>query len=351
MTCLETMCIICLIKNSNIYKVKHLHEVIISILHRNGIQVFYDIYTNLMMCDSLILDKLSILKKFEDISPTVIKLSTLIRDRTSPMYKNIFFDIAIIDMNQNICNMFSSDAVYLSRDVYDNINTFSNIFNTYNNNHVKPSSCEYYKLYYYNGAPLLPNKLENDISILVDIISRIDHLSVAQSVLEMLISIIGYKLSLTQVIHLIEVKGVRTFTQYDGSYQPFDKLYISSPLISAVKYDDNIDRIRKLIDSGANINVLDSNCNSALYYALYNKKYIHINMLLDITLELYYRDIKSNVIHWCVRDGNIEILKIILDKGIDINIKNVAGLTPLDIALDWNRLEHVKVLSCYKRNI
>ena len=79
-----------------------------------------------------------------------------------------------------------------------------------------------------------------------------------------------------------------------------------SPLIYAIR-SDNYNKVRILLENGANPNFLTENMNTALMYAV-NKSYINKNTR--------------------TRD----IIKILLDYGADINIKNKKGYTAMDMA-------------------
>jgi ankyrin repeat protein len=77
--------------------------------------------------------------------------------------------------------------------------------------------------------------------------------------------------------------------------------------------EDNISRVKKLLDSGIDVNIKNSAKETPLYTAC--------------------------------RLRNIEIVKLLLEHpNIDVNIKDEHGDTPLFIACDYNRIEIVKLL-------
>ena len=56
-------------------------------------------------------------------------------------------------------------------------------------------------------------------------------------------------------------------------------------------------------------------------------------------------------LHVAVQNGNIDIVKMLLDAGHDLNAVNAEGLTPLDLAVTVNNSEVVKLLLEYKGKI
>ena len=60
-----------------------------------------------------------------------------------------------------------------------------------------------------------------------------------------------------------------------------------------------------------------------------------------------YQDRKGNTpLHHCVLNGNYELVKLLLSYGAAIDIKNIAGKTPIEEAIEMN---HLAVLSLLQK--
>jgi hypothetical protein len=56
----------------------------------------------------------------------------------------------------------------------------------------------------------------------------------------------------------------------------------------------------------------------------------------------------NTTLHFAVQNGNIDIVKMLLDAGHDLNAVNTEGLTPLDLAVTVNNTEVVQLLLKHK---
>ena len=123
---------------------------------------------------------------------------------------------------------------------------------------------------------------------------------------------------------------------------------LNTPLHYACKMiKPNFEIIKLLIENGANVNAVNKNNNSILHslfncYKLYcNKekvrydiiKYILQQHILPETLNIFNKKNQHILMHECRQiESNNEIIKLLLDKGIDVNCKDKDGNTPLIIA-------------------
>ena len=122
-----------------------------------------------------------------------------------------------------------------------------------------------------------------------------------------------------------------------------------SPLIIAIEADEvNIDLIKLLIDTGANINFKDSQGDSPLILAggqedlelmrvLLNTPNINVNIV-----DRYGR----TALHQAIISSNIEMCRLLIEYGADVNIQDNNGDTPLLKAFKVNEfnLEIVRLL-------
>ena len=95
------------------------------------------------------------------------------------------------------------------------------------------------------------------------------------------------------------------------------------------------------------------NCSSetALHIACKNGHLVVAKALIDSEPAsvgtVNYQDRKGNTpLHHCVLNGNYELVKLLLSYGAAIDIKNIAGKTPIEEAIEMN---HLAVLSLLQK--
>ena len=95
------------------------------------------------------------------------------------------------------------------------------------------------------------------------------------------------------------------------------------------------------------------NCSSetALHIACKNGHLVVAKALIDSEPAnvgvVNYQDRKGNTpLHHCVLNGNYELVKLLLSYGAAIDIKNIAGKTPIEEAIERN---HLAVLSLLQK--
>ncbi|WP_342255471.1 ankyrin repeat domain-containing protein [Spiroplasma endosymbiont of Poecilobothrus nobilitatus] len=126
-----------------------------------------------------------------------------------------------------------------------------------------------------------------------------------------------------------------------------------TPLHFAIE-TENIEIIKLLIDNGADPNFLDCNNSfiSPLHYAIIKNKKEMIKVLLKS------KKIKNNInnksylnigcLHWASLNlkniNNLEITKLLIDNGADVNLQDENGTTPIYYAISTDNIEIVKLL-------
>ncbi|MBA3536995.1 MAG: ankyrin repeat domain-containing protein [Tatlockia sp.] len=141
----------------------------------------------------------------------------------------------------------------------------------------------------------------------------------------------------TDIAQLLIVKGSTIDARNQNNCTPL-YLAIRSGKLSAVKL---------LIDKGADINAL-STANQSLLYASLVLGYEEIaQWLLDKGIKVVDVQETSTMLaplHLAAQKNYITVAKALLDKGADINIKDIKGKTPLHLAIENNHLVMAKLL-------
>lgn len=96
-----------------------------------------------------------------------------------------------------------------------------------------------------------------------------------------------------------------------------DKSYLrlsSTPLISAILNGQN-DIVEVLIKNGTNINEKDDHDLNPFYYAcsINNEKAIHLLLDKNVEIENYCDPMKTSIMHFACKYGNVELAEIIID--------------------------------------
>merc|ERR1712098_835660 len=109
-----------------------------------------------------------------------------------------------------------------------------------------------------------------------------------------------------------------------------------------VGHDFNVVRI--LLERGADVNAKDWFGYTALHYAAARKKTENIQLLLDFKAEMDATNIlEETPLMKAVRYSNINSVKVLLEHGPRLNVKNDHGDTALDIA-KFYRCENEKII-------
>ena len=112
-------------------------------------------------------------------------------------------------------------------------------------------------------------------------------------------------------------------------------IHNDNPLLYCLRTSRHTKYLKLLINAGADINFKNKACYSFLYKAIQDDKPISIiRLLIKAGCDLYPTDLKGkpiSLLHCAVirYDTDIQIIKELLNKGIDINIKNQNGETPI----------------------
>lgn len=109
--------------------------------------------------------------------------------------------------------------------------------------------------------------------------------------------------------------------------------------------EGNLEKVKKLLEDGANINAQDKFGGTVLYYATLISRTEVIKELLARGADINIRNMEGETaLYDAVREGNIEIVKELLAGGTDVNIQDKYGRTVLYYAITDNCIEVGKML-------
>ncbi|XP_063913028.1 uncharacterized protein LOC135129711 [Zophobas morio] len=118
-------------------------------------------------------------------------------------------------------------------------------------------------------------------------------------------------------------------------------------LLHYASWKDNKDIIKILIDKGIDVNAQDKLGKTALHFACEQTIYGNVEMLLSVGASINLADIENrNVLHSAALSwkDNRDVMKLLLEKGIDINAQDKNGATALQLAWTRSVCENAKTL-------
>jgi len=121
---------------------------------------------------------------------------------------------------------------------------------------------------------------------------------------------------------------------------------LNDELLTAAAAGD-YNKVRNLVDKGADINISDNHKQSPLHYASYSGYLDITKYLLDKGADVKAKDKDGNTpLHNAIRSDNykLAVIECLIKKGADSNARDNNGNTPLHIAARFSTLEVVKYL-------
>ncbi|KAJ3642022.1 hypothetical protein Zmor_028486 [Zophobas morio] len=112
-------------------------------------------------------------------------------------------------------------------------------------------------------------------------------------------------------------------------------------------WKDNRDVMKLLIEKGTGVNVQDGNGKTALQLACLKGVYENAKMLLNSGASINIADKEeNNALHYASRTLGInrEVIKLLIEKGIDLNAQNGNGTAALQLACSRGVYENVEML-------
>jgi ankyrin repeat protein len=118
----------------------------------------------------------------------------------------------------------------------------------------------------------------------------------------------------------------------------------ANPLIEAAR-EGNVSEVTRLLDSGADVNAVDSEGWSPLIAASWAGHLKVVRILLERGADVHARDgAGETALMAAATKGRVEIVKALLEKGANANAKDKDGTTPLMRAAWKGYLDVVKLL-------
>ena len=114
----------------------------------------------------------------------------------------------------------------------------------------------------------------------------------------------------------------------------------NTPLHKAAKSNKNPNKIRALINKGADVNARNSYGNTPLHNATIYNNFEVVTALIDAGSDVNAKNNDDDTPLHCALDP--EIVKMLIKAGADVNAKNKDGNIPLHYA--WDDPETIKIL-------
>ncbi|ARF02627.1 SWPV1-008 [Shearwaterpox virus] len=115
--------------------------------------------------------------------------------------------------------------------------------------------------------------------------------------------------------------------------------------VSSVCYavnNEDIETVKLFLEKGFNVNSKDEIDNTALHYAVLSNNNNITQLLVDYKADI--KECDGYLLLHAVKANNIDIIKILLNNGINVNYVNDKGYTALHYAVENNKLDIVNLL-------
>ena len=105
-------------------------------------------------------------------------------------------------------------------------------------------------------------------------------------------------------------------------------------------FPGKVDKVKKLIEGGADVNALSEADQTALHFACRDRDRIEnvvefVNFLIDKGANVNAGTIsESTPLIMAAREGSLDLVKILVEAGADVNLENDDGDSPMKIALE-----------------
>ncbi len=141
--------------------------------------------------------------------------------------------------------------------------------------------------------------------------------------------------------------------RYKDSYDPYELMMVppykkSEMIVEEIKKDKaNLNLVHDLIILGADLewqDEKDSN-KTPLRHAIWKRNIEILKMLIDAGANINAQgDQGRSPLIWAAIGGKVEIVRLLIDAGADVNVQDDYGWTPLHWATEWENEETVQML-------
>ena len=123
-------------------------------------------------------------------------------------------------------------------------------------------------------------------------------------------------------------------------------------LLTALQ-NKHTDVVKLLLINGSKVNKNNSKpCNTPLHYAVRNGELEIVQMLLDRGANINVQSLKSKTaLHIAVEDNRMDIIDILLNHGANVKISDISDVTPLHTAVKNDSVEIIKLLLSRGANV
>ncbi|XP_054720860.1 serine/threonine-protein phosphatase 6 regulatory ankyrin repeat subunit C-like [Uloborus diversus] len=107
----------------------------------------------------------------------------------------------------------------------------------------------------------------------------------------------------------------------------------------------DLERLRMLLDAGANTKIQNREGLTALHCALVWKRMDAVKVLLDHDSKIDLQDrLGRTPLHIAAAQGEIDIVRRLLDAGVNTSLQEIEGHTPLHLALMYEKYQTAEIL-------
>lgn len=140
------------------------------------------------------------------------------------------------------------------------------------------------------------------------------------------------------------LKSVRALIAHGADVNAVAHFNWTALMVAAVKGHDGV--VDVLLDNGANANVADTYGWTPLMRAAYENRAGTVRVFLrNGKAKLEEADeTGSTALHHAAAQGHVEIARLLLDSGAQVDVRNREGLTPLDMAKRMEKEDCVRFL-------
>ena len=91
----------------------------------------------------------------------------------------------------------------------------------------------------------------------------------------------------------------------------------------------DLNRVKLLVEKGADVNEKDDYRSSVLHYAVESGNLEVVQYLVEKGVDVNAKDEKNRtVLHDAALSGNLELMQWLIEQGLDVHAKSASGITP-----------------------